>query len=204
MILVKTQVGEQVLKDRSVRLTPRERSAFILFNGERSVSDVLSAGMGVEQQDIDHLVQLGLLGPPGPSERAGRASDFAPIERARGYPLASEPQSLDPGLRPTQPGALPGTDAYSPMSRPAALPGAERQPAPSRPAVPPRSQQERYQQAYPIATRLTASLGLRGFRLNLMVEGATSYTQLVALAPKIRDAVGPREAAPLDRALGLI
>jgi hypothetical protein len=37
MILVKTDTGQQVFKDRSVRLTPRQRSAFILFDGRRSV-----------------------------------------------------------------------------------------------------------------------------------------------------------------------
>jgi len=47
MILLKTEIGQQVLKDRSVRLTPRQRSAFILFDGRRSVADVLAAGMGV-------------------------------------------------------------------------------------------------------------------------------------------------------------
>jgi hypothetical protein len=40
-----------------------------------------------------------------------------------------------------------------------------------------------------------------GFRLNLQVEGTTSYEDLVALAPKIRAAVGAEKAAALDRAL---
>ena len=60
---------------------------------------------------------------------------------------------------------------------------------------------ERYKDAYPIATQLTGSLGLMGFRLNLQVEGTTSYEDLVALAPKIRAAVGAEKAAALDRAL---
>jgi hypothetical protein len=64
-----------------------------------------------------------------------------------------------------------------------------------------RTPQERYAEAYPIATRLTASLGLRGFRLNLAVEGALNYEQLLEVAPKIRDAVGADKFAPLDSAL---
>ena len=56
MILLKTEMGQQVLKDRSVRLTPRQRSAFILFDGKRAVADVLAAGMGVAQEDVDQLV----------------------------------------------------------------------------------------------------------------------------------------------------
>jgi hypothetical protein len=62
--------------------------------------------------------------------------------------------------------------------------------------------QERYAAAYPIASRLTASLGLRGFRLNLAVEAAKGYDDLVALSAKIRDAVGPDKFAPLALALG--
>jgi hypothetical protein len=64
-----------------------------------------------------------------------------------------------------------------------------------------RSSQQRYQDAYPIATRLTASLGLRGFRLNLAVEAAGNYEQLGQLAPKIREAVGQEKYAPLEDAL---
>ena len=45
-------------------------------------------------------------------------------------------------------------------------------------------------------------LGLRGVRLNLAVEGATSYEDLLALSPKIRDAVGVDKFAPLAKALG--
>ncbi len=64
-----------------------------------------------------------------------------------------------------------------------------------------RSPQERYLDAYPIATRLTSSLGLRGFRLNLAVEAALDYQQLRDLAPKIRQAVGDAAYEPLETAL---
>jgi hypothetical protein len=64
-----------------------------------------------------------------------------------------------------------------------------------------RSAQQRYQDAYAVATKLTAGLGLRGFRLNLAVEAAGTYEQLAALAPKIRAAVGDEKAAALEQAL---
>ena len=64
-----------------------------------------------------------------------------------------------------------------------------------------RSPMERYKAAYPIATELTAGLGLRGFRLNLAVEGAGSFEGLAALAPKIREAVGDAKFERLDKAL---
>ena len=49
--------------------------------------------------------------------------------------------------------------------------------------------------------QLTAGLGLRGFRLNLAVEGASGFEQLAELAPRIRDAVGEAKYASLQKAL---
>jgi hypothetical protein len=69
------------------------------------------------------------------------------------------------------------------------------------PEKPQRPPQQRYAEAYPIAIQLTSAMGLRGFRLNLAVEGAGSYEQLLALAPKIRAAVGPEKYLPLGLAL---
>ena len=66
-ILAKTFVGQRVLKDRSVPLAQRQRSAFILFDGKRTLGEVLSAaaGMGVAEQDVETLVDAGLLAPSG-------------------------------------------------------------------------------------------------------------------------------------------
>jgi len=153
MILVKTEAGQRVLKDRSIALTPRQRSAFILCDGKRSVGDVLEAGMGVSREEIDQMIAQGLLALVG------------------------------------APGA-----ALSPAAVPVAAPVA------AAPAVG-RSDQQRYKDAYPIATQLTGSLGLRGFRLNLAVEGTANHEQLLALFPKIEAAVGPEKAAALHRAL---
>jgi hypothetical protein len=172
MILVKTEAGQQVFKDRSVRLTPRQRSAFILFDGKRSVREVLEAGTGIGREDIDQLVELRLLGQvAGIGERAGAGTVASPAS------LPTEPE------RPIT-----------------AAPQAE---ASAAPATGSRSPQQRYKDAYPIATQLTGSLGLRGFRLNLSVEGTSTYEDLLALAPKIRAAVGEDKAMALDRALGV-
>jgi len=143
MIFAKTEAGNQVLKDRSVPLTPRQRSAFILFDGKRTMDEVLAAATGVSQEDVQNLVELGLL------------------EAAASSPAKA---------------------------------------APARPATE-RTPQKRYQDAYPVATQLTASLGLRGFRLNLAVEATSSYEQLLELAPRIREAVGAEAFTRLDRAL---
>jgi len=167
MIYTKSETGQQVIKDRSVPLSPRQRSAFILFDGKRSVDNVLAAtaGLGVTREDIQYMADQGLL-VPRPS--------------AASAPLAA---------------------AASPAALPAAN-GADISPAAAAPAATSdRSAQQRYQDAYPIATQLTAGLGLRGFRLNLAVEGAGSFEKLLELAPKIRDAVGAEKYASLDKAL---
>jgi hypothetical protein len=54
-----------------------------------------------------------------------------------------------------------------------------------------------------MATELTSSLGLRGFRLNLAVEAANSLQQLRALAPKIREALGSDKVSQFEKTLGL-
>lgn len=152
MIVVKTESGQQVMKNRSVNLTPRQRSALILVDGKRSRDQLLTAtaAAGATQDDVDKLFALGLI-----AEAEGTPA--APLAQAS----AVEPEA-------------PRSD---------------------------RTAQERYSAAYPIATALTSGLGLRGFRLNLAVESASGYDQLLELAPKIREAVGPELFAPLDKAL---
>lgn len=163
MILVKTEAGQRVLKDRSVVLTPRQRSAFILCDGKRSVVEVLEAGMGVSREEIDQMIAQGLLALVGEGGAAAAA-----------FPAALAAASPVPAPAPTPAAAAPASG---------------------------RSDQQRYKDAYPIATQLTGSLGLRGFRLNLSVEGTANYEQLLALLPKIEAAVGADKAAALARAL---
>ena len=63
------------------------------------------------------------------------------------------------------------------------------------------TEQERYALAKPLATRLTASLGLRGFMLNLSVESADGYSGLLALLPKIQESVGKSACQELEHIL---
>lgn len=170
MILVKTETGQRVLKDRSIPLTPRQRTAFILFDGKRTLDDVLQAGMGVTREDIEQMIGHGLLGPVGGAEAV-------------------------PATPPSGMAAAPAV-AQAPVLASASASAIA---APASASV--RSPQQRYKDAYPIATQLTGSLGLRGFRLNLSVEGTSTCEQLLELLPKIQAAVGVERAAALDRAL---
>lgn len=65
MIYSKTTLGQTALQNRSLALTPRQRSAFIMFDGKRDLKAVLSAtsSLGVTPDDVNHLIALGLLAP---------------------------------------------------------------------------------------------------------------------------------------------
>ena len=155
MIILKTEAGQQAFKARSPLLSARQRSAFILFDGVKSAAQVLiaTAGLGISQEDIDHLIQQGfLVAAPG-----------------------GAPVSAGPKVRAVELVASPSQEVI---------------PKPVESLSSRMTIQERYSQAMPIATKLTASLGLRGFRLNLAVEGASGYADLLALLPKIKEAVG--------------
>ena len=168
MIYIKTELGHTALHDRSLALTPRQRSSFILFDGKRSLDDVLkaTASLGVTPDDIGHLVSLGLLAlgaAMAPGSVAGVPASAAPTAAAVTQPQATLSQTPD--------------------------------------GLPTLSAQQHYSKAYPIAIRLTAGLGLRGFRLNLAVEAAADIDKLKELAPKIREAVGPEKFLDLENAL---
>lgn len=162
MIYQKTEAGQNAFKTRSVELSSRQRSAFLLFDSKRTLNDVLKAtsGLGITSDDINDLVSKGFLAPFSASE---------PRAAVDTVPAAMEEVLTSQG------------DASAAML----------------------SNMQLYQQAYPVATRITAQLGLRGFRLNLAVEAASGYDDLVALLPKIAIAAGDKAAAELRRALGL-
>ncbi|WP_312564638.1 hypothetical protein [Comamonas sp.] len=93
-VLIKTPEGQQVFKERSALLAGKLRSAFLLFDGQRTVAEVLAAtkGLGVVPADIEALQQAGFLqdlvvntpelAPAGIAQRS-------PQDRYReAYPLA--------------------------------------------------------------------------------------------------------------------
>lgn len=60
---------------------------------------------------------------------------------------------------------------------------------------------DRYLLAKPLATQLTARLGLKGFRMNLAVEAATDCSDLALLLPRIQAAAGVEACRELERVL---
>lgn len=69
MTLAKTDAGLRMLKDRASGLSPRQRAALILFDGQRSLEQVLAATSGgVTREDIEHLLELGLVADQPPAQ----------------------------------------------------------------------------------------------------------------------------------------
>lgn len=65
----KTEAGQQAFKQRSPTISARQRSMFILFDGQRTAAEVLAAtsGMGATMDDVDSLVAQGYLVAAGGS-----------------------------------------------------------------------------------------------------------------------------------------
>ena len=163
MKYTKTETGQLAFKVRSPVFSARQRSMFILFDGNKTVAQVLAAtvGLGAVQADIDQMVENGFL-------------------------------ALVLGQ--------PATTAANTISSPQELASsAAVEATPAEPSN--RSAQQRYTDAKPLATQLTAGLGLRGFMLNISVESAAGYEELLALFPKIQAAVGTKASRALEAAL---
>ena len=156
MKLTKTETGQQAFKARSPLFSARQRTAFIMFDGNKTVDQVLAAAisLGLTAEDVEHMVGHGMLAPA--------AGETAPVDAAATHLQAAQ-------------AALTAFNA--------------------------RSIQERYTDALHIATKLTAALGLRGFRLNLAVEAAGGYDELLMLLPRIQEAVGVKACEELERTL---
>jgi hypothetical protein len=166
MRYIKTEAGKQAIIDRSSAITPRQRSALIIVNGERTLDVLLKMveGLGVTMSDLSRMEEQGFIAKI--AEDKNTLSTLNPTVDA----VTSEVSVTQKIAIPIGPVNL--LDAQS-----------------------------RYSHAYPLATQLTAKMGLRGFRLNLAVEAAGSYSQLIELFPKIKEAVGAEKALALEKAL---
>lgn len=169
MRYLKTEEGQLAFKQRSSALSARQRSVFLLFDGQRTATEVLkaTAALGTTPDDVTDLVNKGFL--------------------------------MSPDARQTPPAPAPAT---APAPSPETLPPID---IPTDPVDegPHLSPADRYLLAYPIATQLTAGLGLRGFKLVLAVDAASGYDDLVALLPRLTEAVGESAVAEFKKALNV-
>lgn len=171
LILKKTDKGMEALRARDPALPHRMRPAFIMFDGQKSIEQVmaLSSSAGGQLQvleDIKQLLQQGLL----ELLRSGDAS----------LPSASTNELIDSLAVPAQ---------AAPPAAAVAAPAAISDPS------------ERYIKAYAAASQLVSGLGLKGFRLQLQLEKAQGYDGLVAVLPKLREVIDAKKLRPIEAIL---
>ena len=199
MIYHKTARGHKVLQDRSIPLAPRHRMIFILFDGKTSTADILksTAGLGVERSDVLDLIELGLIEPvptniastqPALSKTAQSAlSPFNDtelnLESNNASLFNNNSSNTNNNLNYTEPPKVPNASQAKQFDLDAEV------------------KKLRFQNAYPLAVQITSNLGLGGFRLNLAIEQAMGYEDLVALLPRIEKAAGPNACAKLHEIL---
>jgi hypothetical protein len=188
-MLNKTSKGAEVLQTRSMNLPSRQRTLLLLSNGERSHSYLLkqTEGLGASLMDLEALVGLGLL--------ADHAAESLPEESQPRMPeptvVAAAPQALSSELNDLRVEAFkvrdelslkPGSATSNTSNR--SMP-ASRLESDSRPFT----EAEKFEYAYRSATKLSSELGLRGFRLQLSIEKASTLEELRALKPKLLEAL---------------
>ncbi len=172
MRLSKTPIGQKKFKDRSVPLTLSQRAAFIIFDGQRTVADVLeeTQGLGLGIDDIARMVQLHFLAPTGVQEvftvSKFQATEFLKYSDENAELLVEIESTIEPEIVAIELSLL-----------------------------------ERHQRAHPIALALVSKLGLRAFRLNALVRAANDAPELLLLLPRIEAAVGEDACVLLRRTL---
>lgn len=99
MYLVKTPEGQQAFKERHVDLSQRLRSAFLLFDGSRSLAQVLTAtaATGVSKDDILALVTKGWLARREAPALAGEATVAVEAQPAKAVLPSLAPAKVEPG-----------------------------------------------------------------------------------------------------------
>ena len=190
MIYTKTELGRTALKSRAPILVARHRPAFIMFDGRRSAEEVLKAasGFGFTMVDVEQMLRLGLIEIA--LDQTGSRSDSALSQDPNSSVLTS---ASDSSALPSAWSSSVHAANQNATIRPAGTPLVD--------AAPSLDAQAHFLKAWPIATRITANLGLRGFRLNLAVEHAADLAELKELAPRIKDAVGDEKFRELEVAL---
>lgn len=76
MKYAKTESGQLAFKARSPLLSARQRSAFIMFDGSKSL-DQVAAVVGVDQADVEHMLAQGFLVPAEPARVLSAVPDDA-------------------------------------------------------------------------------------------------------------------------------
>ncbi|MGE8493264.1 MULTISPECIES: hypothetical protein [unclassified Comamonas] len=181
LILKKTDKGMEALRARDPSLPHRMRPAFIMFDGQKSIEQVMalapSAGGQLQVlEDIKQLLQQGLLELLRPSDAGQLPASASAIIDNLTDPATTPPPAAAAAPVAAQTAASNATAAISNHS-------------------------ERYIKAYAAASQLVSGLGLKGFRLQLQLEKAQGYDGLVAVLPKLREVIDAKKLRPIEAIL---
>jgi hypothetical protein len=84
--LIKTEAGQRELRERAVDLPRSARTLLVLVDGVRSTDDLLEMVKGATSQDVEILLQAGLIATSGTASSsksvAGKAATPVPTEAA--------------------------------------------------------------------------------------------------------------------------
>jgi hypothetical protein len=185
-MLNKTSKGAEVLQTRSMNLPSRQRTLLLLSNGERSHSYLLkqTEGLGASLMDLEALVGLGLLENLVAESRPQESQPRMPEPTV----VTAAPQAASNELNDLRVEAFKVRDELSLKTR---APISDRSMPSSRLESDSRpfTEAEKFEYAYRSATKLSSELGLRGFRLQLSIERASTLEELRALRPKLLEAL---------------
>jgi hypothetical protein len=174
MTLTKSPIGIEAFNARTGQIPSRLRPAFIMFDGIKSTEQILSVTikLGITRSDIEQMARDGLL---------------VEIQAANDAVNAPEPEFVRASNDLREWGQ--SNSVLAPPERTAAKPLSNATP------------QERYAKAMPLATKVSSKLGLKGFMLNMAIERASGYDELLAVLPKLQAAAGHEACKELEAAL---
>ena len=92
MVYLKTEAGQLAFKQRSPDISQKQRSAFLQFDGQRSLAAVLEAvqAIGITPADIADLVAKGFLAPATPASQATESPQPTPTPEPAAVVLDGE------------------------------------------------------------------------------------------------------------------
>lgn len=81
LIYLKTEAGLLAFKQRSPELSQKQRSAFLQFDGQRTLADVLQAvhAIGISAVDIDYLIDKAFLSLAVAAPKSAERAPLPPV-----------------------------------------------------------------------------------------------------------------------------
>jgi hypothetical protein len=172
---------------------------FILFDGKTSTADILksTASLGVERSDVLDLIELGLI-EPVPTDFVSTQPALGTTAQSALSPFNDTELNLESNNSSLFNNNSSNTNNNVSYTEPPKVPNANQA---NQFNLDAEVKKLRFQNAYPLAVQITSNLGLGGFRLNLAIEQAMGYEDLVALLPRIEKAAGPNACTKLHEIL---